>query len=278
MSEKQTKAIGRRDFIKRGAVAGAIGVAAAGGFALGREYASTTIVREVIVAQPVTAPAPEVPLTPEQKEKQDALRDLAKFMEEHTESLVVANFLASASPSDIDHALTLGTVLEYYGGSSVAWQLRLPQKTIDPDKHVPTISYITDKLNPDSRSPFEQVRVYLNEEGEVKKGLEKDDPNLIIEDDPIPGYNPLSEEGMKLAFARFTKHPMFLFPEGWSVHYRNQKTGKVTEYTKGEVDQQGVGRFGLIQETGYASLTVDLNSSPIIPPPPAAPTKEPQYF
>lgn len=257
--DNEVKNPGRRGLLKGAAIGVGLGIAGGAIYTLGERAGTNTVVSPV-------EPTPEIQRTAEQREKQSALRELSKFMLENTNSVVVADFLSRASVDEINNAFTLGKEHTDYGSILIAWQLRLPHGTLNHDEHVPTISYITDILNPQYQGSHEEVRVYLDKEGEVKKGLKTDDPNLYLKKDPTTGYDPLSEEDMKLTLARFAKNNMFYVDEGWDVHYRNQNTGKVTEYTKSEMDDQGVLTEGVILETGYASLTISIQPpKPIVP-------------
>ena len=114
MAEGQTpepKRTSRRGFLK---IAGAGVGGAAVGAALDRLLGSSS------------KPA-EISPTFEQAEKQNSLRELKDFMEKYTTDKTVSNFLANATPDDINKSFTLTQEDSLSYASPVnAWNLRVP--------------------------------------------------------------------------------------------------------------------------------------------------------
>lgn len=224
------KRTSRRDFLK---IAGAGGGGTLLGVALGRLLGSQT-------------KSSEVSLTPEQAEKQSALRELKNFMEEYTTDRTVSNFLASASPEDINNAFTLVQEDSLYYASPVnAWNLKIPT-----DSGETTISYRNKKMNPnEGQGYFQEVRVYLDKDGKITA--------------PLLGEFPTQDE-MKSTFNQFTSRPLVVDSD-WR---KDESITRGNQIVAGPRPIEGEKQIvAMMRDTGLALISIsNVPSSPPLPP------------
>ena len=166
---------------------------------------------------------------------------MASFMEEHTTNgPLIVNFLTRSSADAVNNAFLFAEE-EGYGKTL---QLRLPEDSSDSYIYNPTISFTSNKTDPNLSEDYRAVRTNLNITGSVKLR------NRTDED-----YYSFGEETRRAAFGRFIHVPEFFMPDGWNTFDWLTPKGIVKMSTK-VVSRDGLTRLGSVDEHLSAQLIV----------------------